>query len=143
MFNLVVLKGRLTSDPELKTTPNGISVTSFSIANDKGFGEDKKTSFVPIVAWRGTAEFITKYFTKGSLIEIIGSIQTRKYQDSNGNNRTVFEVVANEVDFGTPKSASNGFSAVDSNSPEEEAKGFSNVNTGDFTAIDDDSDLPF
>lgn len=140
MFNLVVLKGRLTSDPELKTTPNGISVTSFSIANDKGFGEDKKTSFVPIVAWRGTAEFITKYFTKGSLIEIIGSIQTRKYQDSNGNNRTVFEVVANEVDFGTPKSASTSVSiSAEGKDPLNDVK----EKLEQFSEMSEDTDLPF
>ena len=140
MFNLVVLKGRLTSDPELKTTPNGISVTSFSIANDKGFGEDKKTSFVPIVAWRGTAEFITKYFTKGSLVEIIGSIQTRKYQDSNGNNRTVFEVVANEVDFGAPKSASTNVS-IDAN--EKDPLLDVQDKLAQFSEMSEDTDLPF
>lgn len=99
MFNLVVLTGRLTADPELKTTPNGISVTSFTIANDIGYGDNKKTAFINVVAWRQTAEFITRNFTKGSLIGIEGSIQTRRYTDKNGNNRTAFEVVANNVQF--------------------------------------------
>ena len=99
MFNLVVLTGRLTSDVELKSTPNGVSVCSFSIANEVGYGESKKTSFVPVVAWRQTAEFVSKYFQKGAMIGIEGSIQTRKYQDKDGNNRTVFEVVANNVQF--------------------------------------------
>lgn len=142
-INLTVLTGRMTADAELKTTPNGVDVTTFSIAVDRGYGENKQTDFINIVAWRQTALFITKNFTKGSLIGIEGSIQTRKYQDKDGNNRTAFEVVCNNAHFVLPKSASNGFSAVDSNLPEEEAKGFSNVNTGDFTAIDDDSDLPF
>lgn len=100
MFNLVVLTGRLTQDAELKTTPNGVSVASFSIAVDRrGKGEDKQTDFINIVAWRQTAEFITKYFKKGSMIGIEGSIQTRRYQDKDGNNRTAFEVIANNVQF--------------------------------------------
>lgn len=99
MFNLVVLTGRLTADPELKTTPNGISVTSFTIANDIGYGDNKKTAFINVVAWRQTAEFITKHFTKGSLIGVEGSIQTRKYKDKDDKMRTAFEVVANNVQF--------------------------------------------
>lgn len=98
MFNLVVLTGRLTQDVELKTTPTGASVTSFTIAVDRK-GKEKSTDFINIVAWRQTAEFVAKYFRKGSMIGIEGSIQTRKYQDKNGNNRTAFEVVANNVQF--------------------------------------------
>lgn len=116
MFNLVVITGRLTSDPELKTTPNGVPVTSFSIANDIGYGENKKTAFIPIVAWRGTAEFISKNFAKGNLIGIQGSIQTRKYTDNNGNNRTVFEVVAEKAEFVAPKSTPNVSIVNDGNS---------------------------
>ena len=79
MFNLVVLTGRLTADPELKTTANGLSVTTFSIAVDRRYrsGEERQTDFINIVAWRQTAEFITKYFKKGNLIGFEGSIQTR------------------------------------------------------------------
>ena len=101
MFNLVVLTGRLTADPELKTTQSGISVTSFSIAVDRRYraGEEKQTDFINIVAWRQTAELVAKYFKKGNLIGIEGSIQTRKYTDKNGNNRTAFEVVANNIQF--------------------------------------------
>lgn len=98
-FNLVVLTGRITADVELKTTPSGVSVCTFSIAVDRGYGENKQTDFINIVAWRQTAEFICKYFNKGSMIGIEGSIQTRKYQDKNGNTRTAFEVVANNVQF--------------------------------------------
>ena len=104
-MNIAILIGRMTSTPELKTTPNGVSVTSFSIAVDRVYGENKQTDFVNIVGWRQTAEFICKYFTKGSRIAIEGSIQTRKYQDRDGNNRTVFEVVANNVHFVDTKSA--------------------------------------
>ncbi len=101
MFNLVVLEGRLTATPERKTTPSGVSVTSFSIAVDRPYqkGKEMETDFITIVAWRQTAEFICKHFTKGSRIGIEGTIQTRRFQDKNGNNRTLFEVVANNVHF--------------------------------------------
>ena len=143
MFNLVVLTGRLTADPELKTTQSGISVTSFSIAVDRRYrsGEDRQTDFINIVAWRQTAEFVTKYFKKGSLIGIEGSIQTRKYQDKDGNNRTVFEVVANNVQFVESKRDS-APSAVEDNAP---AASFSNAGANDFADLGDiaDDDLPF
>ena len=116
MFNLVVLTGRLTSNPELKTTPNGVSVCSFSIAVERRYkqGEERQADFINIVAWRGTAEHICKYFHKGSMIGIEGSIQTRKYQDRDGNNRTAFEVVANNVQFVEFKKADNN---SDNNAP--------------------------
>lgn len=98
-FNLVVLTGRLTADVELKVTPSGKNVCSFSIAVDRGYGENKTTDFINIVAWNGSAEFISKYFGRGDMIGIEGSIQTRKYTDKNGNNRTVFEVVASNIQF--------------------------------------------
>lgn len=99
MFNLVVLTGRCAQDPELKTTPNGVSVCSFDIAVDSGYGENKQTNFIKIVAWRRTAELIAKHFRKGSMIGIEGQIQTHKYTDKNGNKRTAFEVVANNFQF--------------------------------------------
>lgn len=116
MFNLVVLTGRLTTDPELKTTQSGISVTSFSIAVERRYkqGEERQADFINIVAWRSSAEFICKYFKKGSMIGIEGSIQTRKYQDRDGNNRTAFEVVANNVQFVEFKKADNN---SDNNAP--------------------------
>ena len=99
MFNLVVLTGRLTSDPELKTTQSNVSVTSFCIAVQRRYksGEEPITDFINIVAWRNTAEFVAKYFKKGNMIGIEGSIQTRKYTDKDGNNRVVFEVLASNV----------------------------------------------
>ena len=103
MFNLVVLSGRLTTDVELRTTPNGVSVCSFTIANETGFGENKNTNFINVVAWRGTAEVVTKHFKKGNMIGIEGAIKTRKYTDKNGNNRTAFEVEANNIQFLEPK----------------------------------------
>ena len=140
MFNLVVLTGRLTADPELKTTPNGIPVTSFSIAVSRRYrsGEETQADFINIVAWRQTAEFVTKYFKKGSMIGIEGSIQTRRYTDKNGNNRTAFEVVANNVQFVESKRDANTAGG-------SEVASFSNADVNDFAEIDDvsDNDLPF
>ena len=102
MLNKVILTGRLTANPELKTTTSGISVTTFSIAVQrqyKGADGNYPTDFINIVAWRGTAEFISRYFEKGSLIAIVGSIQTRSYEDKTGAKRTAFEVVAEEAQF--------------------------------------------
>lgn len=139
MFNLVVLTGRLTADPELKTTPNGIPVTTFSIAVNRNYraGEEQQTDFINIVAWRQRAEFITKYFKKGSMIGIEGSIQTRRYQDKNGNNRTAFEVVVNNAQFVESKR--------DGAAPSEnESAAFSNADASDFAEIGGmDDDLPF
>ena len=139
MFNLVVLTGRLTADPELKTTPSGVSVTSFSIAVNRNYkqGEEQKTDFINIVAWRSTAEFICRYFKKGTLIGIEGSIQTRKYQDNNGNNRYVFEVVANNVQFVESKREQNN------NQPDPLVGLAETLNNADFTEVDPDDDLPF
>ena len=102
MLNVVVLTGRLVADPELKHTSSDLPVTSFSIAVNRKFvksGEERQADFIDIVAWRSTAEFICKYFKKGNLIAIEGSIQTRTYQDKDGKNRKVFEVIANNVHF--------------------------------------------
>lgn len=101
MLNVVVLSGRLTAEPELKTTQNGVSVCSFSIAVERRYrqGEERQADFINIVAWRSSAEFVSKYFKKGQMIAIRGSIQTRRYQDSEGKNRSAFEVVADDVQF--------------------------------------------
>ena len=107
MLNKAILTGRLTDNVDLKTTTSGISVCQFTIANDIGYGEKKKTSFINVVAWRGTAEFITKHFAKGNLIAIVGTIQTRNYEDKNGNKRIAFEVVADEAQFIEPKASQN------------------------------------
>lgn len=138
MFNLVVLTGRLTADPELKTTPSGVSVTSFSIAVERRYkqGEDRQADFINIVAWRAAAEFITKYFKKGSLIGIEGSIQTRKYTDKSGNNRIAFEVVVNNVQFVESKKADT--------ETQDSGASFTNADTADFAELSGiDDDLPF
>lgn len=101
MINNVVLMGRLTADAVLRTTTSGISVSSFTIAVDRGYkqGEEKQADFINIVAWRKTAEFVSRYFHKGDMIALEGSIQTRSYEDKNGNRRMAFEVVAENVSF--------------------------------------------
>lgn len=133
MLDLVVLQGRLTTDPELKTTQNGISVTSFSIARDRNYQNtsERQADFIPIVAWRQTAEFICRNFTKGKMIIIEGELQSRKYTDKNGNNRTVLEVIANNVQFAGDKAKT------------DEGANFGE-NDEDFTEVNtNDSDLPF
>lgn len=104
-FNKVILIGNLVGDPELKQTPNGVSVTSFRIAVGRRFAKDGETDFIDIVAWRGTAEFICKYFTKGKPILICGALQTRAWTDQNGNKRYATEVVADEASFVESKAA--------------------------------------
>jgi single-strand DNA-binding protein len=141
MFNLVVLTGRLTADPELRYTPNNIPVTSFSIAVSRRYkaGEQAEADFINIVAWRQTAEFVTKYFQKGSMIGIEGSIQTRRYVDKEtGKNRTAFEVVANNVQF--VESKRDGAAPAGDIQP-----GFTNAGANEFTALsgESDDDLPF
>lgn len=109
-LNRAVLMGRLTADPELKTTQNDISVTSFAIAVDRKYqpqGEERKADFIDVVAWRNNAEFICKYFGKGSMIAVEGEIQTRTYEDKNGNKRKAVEVVVDSVSFCGSKSESN------------------------------------
>lgn len=148
MFNLAILTGRLTVQPELKTTNNGISVCTFSIAVDRTYkkGEEKQTDFLNVVCWRTTAEFVSKWFTKGNLIGIEGSIQTRKYTDKDGNNRTAFEIVANNVHFVESKKSDNVDIGVDPlRSVADKLNSFNSSDSTDmFTDITDtDSDLPF
>lgn len=102
MLNRVILMGRLVADPELKTTQSGISVTSFRIAVERSYakaGEERQTDFINIVCWRNTAEFVCKYFPKGSLIALEGQLQTRSYQDKDGTTRYMMEVLADKVSF--------------------------------------------
>lgn len=99
-MNVCVLMGRLTADPELRQTGSGNSVTSFTVAVDRQYAkEEKQADFINVVAWRKTAEFVKQYFKKGQMIAVEGRIQTRKYEDKDGNNRTAFEVVADNISF--------------------------------------------
>ena len=102
MINRVVLMGRLTGDPELKTTPTGVFVTSFRIAVDRSYvkaGTERQADYFDIVAWRSSAEFVCRNFSKGSLIAVDGQLQSRQYQTKDGQNRTAIEVVAENVSF--------------------------------------------
>ena len=130
MLNHIVLMGRLTKDPELRHTGSGKPVASFSIAVDRDFsGQDgqKETDFIDVVAWRNTAEFVSKYFTKGRMAVVAGRLQIRSWTDKDGNKRRSAEVVADNVYFGDSKK-----------------EGDAPVFTGDFAEIDeDDGRLPF
>lgn len=109
MLNSVCLMGRLTADPELKSTQSGVSVCSFRIAVDRTYtpkGQEKQTDFINIVTWRSTAEFVSRYFRKGQLVAVQGSIQTGQYTDRDGNKRTTFDVVADNVFFAEKKAES-------------------------------------
>ena len=147
MINNVVLMGRLVADPELRTTPNGISVTSFTIAVDRGYsrqGEERQADFIDLVAWRQSAEFITRYFQKGSMIAVTGSIQTRNYEDKNGNKRKAVEVIVDRASFCGSKNdtGTSGGSRFDTPA-EPQGVSYTNVSAGDFESIVDDDDLPF
>ena len=158
MFNLVVLTGRLTADPELKQTTSGISVCSFSIGVNRRYSKSadqnqQSVDFINIVAWRQQAEFVCKYFKKGSSICVIGSIQTRSWTDNNGAKRYATEVVADEVNFVDSKNenpvSQNAFSSIASQPYVPESYGapsYTSAGAGEapkFEEITDDEELPF
>lgn len=150
MLNRAILMGRLVADPELRQTPNGVSVVSFRIAVDRNYSSKdgaRQADFIDIVAWRQSAEFVSRYFSKGKMIIVEGSIQTRNYEDKNGNKRTAVEVVADNVQFGESKNASAGASQGYSGgapAPVEPAVSYSSGDVGDFSEMPADSDdLPF
>ena len=148
MLNNAVIMGRLVADPELRTTGSGISVTSFTVAVDRRFvrqGEERQTDFIDVIAWRQTAEFVSKYFRKGSMIAVQGSIQTRSYEDKMGNKRTAVEVVADNVSFcGSKAESGTAGAARPAAAPAAPAASFSTGGMGDFESIEDDDDsLPF
>lgn len=119
MLNTAILMGRLTAAPELKQTIKGTPFCNFCIAVNRTYSKDKEqqTDFINIVSWKNTAEFVAKYFSKGSMIIIQGSIQTRNYEDKNGNKKTAFEVLASNVQFGeTKKQASESNNTTQCNS---------------------------
>lgn len=106
MLNHIVLMGRLTRDPELRRTGSGTAVASFSLAVERDYapqGQDRETDFIDVVAWRSTAEFVDKYFTKGQMAVVSGRLQIRSWTDKEGNKRRTAEVVADNVYFGEPK----------------------------------------
>lgn len=153
-FNKVILGGRLTADPELKTTQTGVSVTSFDVAiNRKYSGQNQQqiTDFITVVAWRQTAEFVTRYFHKGSSICVVGSLQTRSWTDNNGQKRYATEVVADEINFVDSKSDSSAPEAAPYAAPYAPAAqpaamqqiGFDVPAAQRFEEMGNDDDIPF
>lgn len=143
MINRVVLMGRLVADPELKTTTSGISVTSFRIAVDRAYvkaGEERKADFIDIVAWRQTAEFVCRNFSKGALIAVDGQIQSRNYETKEGQKRTAIEIVADNVSF-TGERRSDVAQRYDDMGSQEVA--YSQGSSEDFQEMPLDDDLPF
>lgn len=156
MLNVIAIMGRLTAEPELRHTPNGIATCTFRIAVERSFaraGEERKADFIDIVTWRKTAEFVCKYFGKGSLIAVNGSLQTRNYEDKNGNKRTAYEVVAdnvhkvnwNEVPREGPLGGFAGGKTENKPKPFVPASMPVGINSGpdDFAVLDENEDLPF
>ena len=146
MLNCVIIMGRLAADPELRTTPSGVSVTSFTVAVDSTFakqGEERQTNWIDVVAWRQQAEFVTKYFQKGSMIAVQGNLQTRNYEDKNGNKRKAVEVVADRVSFTGSKSESGGSRYEAPPLPSTPPPSFATGSGSDFNEITEEDDLPF
>lgn len=139
MLNAIAIMGRLSRGPELRQTTTGKNVASFTIACSRGRkdanGKDL-VDWIPVVAWEHTAEFVCKYFEKGSLIAIDGRLQSRTYKDRDGNNRTAIEIVANNVNFAGSKSTGGGSNSVP-------AGGSRNEPTVQYDEIEDEGDLPF
>ena len=173
MLNRVILMGRITQELELKTTASGISVTSFSIAVDRNYvkqGEQRQTDFINIVCWRQQAEFVCRYFGKGSMIAIEGQLQSRTYQAKDGTNRYVTEVVADSISFTGEKRENNGNNGYGNNNgynnngnsgynqsqnqappqqaynqapAQQQQSSYSNGSPSDFEEMPLDDDLPF
>jgi len=173
MLNKAILVGRLCTEPELRQTTNGVQVCTFRLAVQRAYaprGGERQTDFLSIVAWRSQAEFITRYFHKGNMIGIDGHIETRSYTDRNNQQRTAFEIIAENVSFVESKAASSGGNdysggapfagnaapsyaptaqaapsqpAPATPAPSQPASNFSSGDFGDFQEIDSDEDLPF
>lgn len=146
MLNRIVIMGRLTREPELRRTGSGIAVTSFTVAVDRDFAPkdsgEREADFIDCVAWRGTGEFVDKYFSKGSMVVVAGRLQIRQWTDKEGNKRRSAEIVADDVYFGDSKGKSES----------RENKQIANSNVNDYNYIpqqefteidDDDSQLPY
>ncbi len=157
MLNKAILMGRLTADPELRKTPSDVSVTTFTLAVDRNYGKgnDRATDFINCVAWRQEAEFISRYFSKGRLMAVEGSIQTRNYEDKNGNKRTAVEVVVDRAHFGGDSKGSSSGSDFGPPPPmtpppassnaaySAPAASYSSGSPEDFEEIEGEDDLPF
>ncbi|MDD6644859.1 MAG: single-stranded DNA-binding protein [Oscillospiraceae bacterium] len=158
MLNRVILMGRITADLELKRTASGISVTSFTVAVDRNYvkqGEQRQTDFINVVCWRQQAEFVCRYFGKGSMIAVEGQLQTRTYQAKDGTNRYVTEVVADNISFTGERrdqsnSGYNSYAPANNQQPvyqqapvQEQQTSYSNGANSDFEEMPMDDDLPF
>lgn len=139
-FNKVILGGRLTADPELKTTPSGESVTSFTVAVNRRFAKDGKTDFINCVAWRHTADFVSKFFSKGSSISVVGSIQVRSWNDKDGQKRYATEVIVDEAYFVDGKNDSAAAAPSASQYVPDQYKAPSDP---EYKEINGEEDLPF
>ena len=139
MINTVALTGRITFEPELKTTPSGVSVIRFQVAVDRNYqaqGQERQADFIDCLAWRQTAEFISRYFHRGDMIGIEGSIQTSNFTDKDGNKRKSVDVVANNVSFCGSKQQSNAKPNLNVAPPPADNSDFEEI-------VDDTDDLPF
>jgi len=159
MLNVVAIMGRLAADPQLRTTTTGKSVASFRIACDRGRRDangQSQADWLDVVAWDRTAEFVCRYFQKGSLIVVDGRLQSRQYTDKNGNNRTAIEIVASNINFAGPKSSNPAAGGSYTPLPDPAADyaarpavqsapaaSYSSGSSDDFALIEDDGDLPF
>lgn len=154
MLNVSAIMGRLTADPELKTTQNGVSVCSFTVAVDRDYvsqGQERQTDFIDVVAWRSTAEFVCRYFSKGSMIAVSGALQSRIFEDKNGNKRKVLELRAEHASFtGERRDTGDAGGSTSSNSTHDAQASYqarqtpqSSSSTSSFEEIMNDDDLPF
>ncbi len=147
MINKVILMGRLVADPELKHTQSDVPVVSTRIAVDRDFKSasgERQADFIDIVCWRERAEFVSRYFRKGNMIAVVGSLQSRQFETKDGQKRTAYEVVCDQVSF-TGERANNAPAAGGSYAPRQDspAPEFSAPGGDDFEEVDDDSQLPF
>lgn len=146
MLNVVTIIGRMVKDPELKTTKSGKSVCSFRIANDSGYKDasgQSQTNWLDVTAWGKTAEFVCKYFPKGALIAFDGRLQTRQYQDKNGQNRTAVEIVAQNVSSCGSKESTSPAQQNAAQRPAAPSQRTQGEPVADYALIEDDGDLPF
>ena len=155
MLNRAIIMGRVTANPELRQTQGGVSVLSFTVAVDSRFTNqngERQTNFIHCVAWRHTAEFVSKYFVKGQMIAVDGSLQSRNYVDKNGNNRSVLELVVENVSFCGSKAENGAVRARNAGSEQSFASGSNSdgFSVGDVEGIEgfedlasDDEDMPF
>ena len=134
-INRIVISGRLVADPELKMTPANVAVLTISVAVDRNYKNESgehDVDYFDVVAWRGTADFIAKYFRKGDKIEVDGKLRTRKWKDKYDQNRIAYEIQADNVDFGGKKLTNN-----------DDTYDTSSIDVGDFKPLSDDTDVPF